>query len=223
MAITRLRPDRFSVLLAIIAGSMVATASASACETGGKGGLDVACGRPGGDAGAPREGVPVVDRGEGAKPAQIIEHAAPHRYARIWLAGGYVQSRTMHLPKLSAGHATAKTPHADAATASRALSHAHVRVTRLRNGSILCCRELPPAHLVASPCGANDDTASGGDDSEDDDDSQDDQNGADDTDSPFAPCFYPTLPCTIAPEARVATSWIIPFFAPFLTLQRLLC
>jgi len=223
MAITRHRPDWHSVFLVIIAGSMLATASVSDLATSGSGGLHVACGIPGGDAGAPREGVRVVDEEIGAKPLQIIELAAPHRYASLWFAGRFGQSLTLSPHNLSAGHATTKISHGEATTATQALSHGHVRVTRLRNGSVLCSRELPPAHIVALPCGVNDDTASGGDDSEDDDDSQDDQNGANDTQLPLLACFSSAFPYFIAPEGALTLSWDVPSFPPFRTLQRLRC
>ena len=70
---------------------------------------------------------------------------------------------------------------------------------------------------------ANDDTASDGDDSSDDDDSQDDQNGDDDSDSEIT-VWIPATVLYLDVAARKATmSWIIPSFAPFLTLQRLRC
>jgi hypothetical protein len=105
--------------------------------------------------------------------------------------------------------------------AVRVLSHFHVRVTRLQNGSILCCRDLPSAHSVVVPW--DDDTASDGDDTSDCDDSLDDHSGNDDTDSPDIAWPYTTFPAEIAPDCAVVTLWVFPFFDHFLTFQPLRC
>ena len=73
----------------------------------------------------------------------------------------------------------------------------------------LCCRDLPPAHIVVVPWDANDDAASDGDDTSDGDDSQDDQSGDDDTESQGIACTQATSARDRA-ECATVTSWFFP-------------
>ena len=98
-----------------------------------------------------------------------------------------------------------------------------MRVTRLQNGSILCFRDRPHAHIVAVSLNGSDDTASDGDENSDDDDSQDDQNGDDDSESQIFAWIPAAVLYLVAPERRATTSWSVPSFPPFLTLKRLRC
>jgi len=98
-----------------------------------------------------------------------------------------------------------------------------MRVTRLQNGSILCCRERPHAHVVTICLDANDDTASDSDDTADDDDSQDDQNGDDDSDCHIVAWIPANVFYLGAPARKSTMSWIVPSFSPFLKVQRLRC
>ncbi len=114
---------------------------------------------------------------------------------------------------------------ARAGAAVRHVSRPRLRVTRLENGSVLCFRELPPAHIVAEPSDTNDDTASDGDDtSDDDDDLLDEVNGDDDTDSPIIAWLQAMVVPYGAHHCPREMLWIIPAsFPPFLTFQPLRC
>jgi hypothetical protein len=131
--------------------------------------------------------------------------------------------RPMVVRPLDVSRLLQKIAHAQAEKAARVVPHARMRVTRLQNGSILCYRDRPHAHIAAMLLDANDDTASDGDDTADDDDSQDDQNGDNDTESQIITWGPTTGLYFIAPDGKATTSWIVPSFPPFLSLQRLRC
>jgi hypothetical protein len=115
-----------------------------------------------------------------------------------------------------------KNAQAQPGTAAR-VPYARMRVTRLQNGSILCFRDRPHAHIVAVSLNGSDDTASDGDENPDDDDSQDDQSGDDDTESQILAWIPAAVLYLVAPESRATTSWSVPSFPPCLTLKRLRC
>ena len=112
------RPYRWLVWFAIIAGSILATAGASASETGSDGAFGVASAPTQSDHIAPRKGQPGADGEESGKTLQSIGHAVPYVCARSGLAGRIAKSRTTAVPKLSAGHAARTMPSSEAATAS---------------------------------------------------------------------------------------------------------
>jgi hypothetical protein len=223
MAIVRRSPHRWWVALLSIAGSMLATVGASAHEMAGNDRFAAAPEMARGGAIASEKEAPVVNRHRGATTLQLPAPTAAGSYSGSRIADCICRLRPLTGPEPKAGHSVAKSHTAGAPVAVRVLSQTHVRVTRLQNGSILCCRELPPAHIIAVPWDANDDTASDGDDSSDDDDSQDDQSGDDDTDSPVIAWFQPIVPHAIGLECAPVTSWLFPSFCPFLTFHPLRC
>lgn len=118
---------------------------------------------------------------------------------------------------------SAKSLRSESAKALHVVAHSRVRVTRLKNGSILCCRDVPQAHLVCLRSNDNDDTASDGDERSDDDDSQDDQSADQDRDSEIVAWLDVVIPYPILAECAPVTSWIIPSFSPFVTFNPLRC
>jgi hypothetical protein len=180
-------------------------------------------GAKGGGSTAATNDLPVSDRGRRA--------TAEHRSGPVggqFCVGPHTDVcacrwRPVVVPSLDPSRLLQKIAHAQAEKAARVAHHTRMRVTRLQNGSILCCRDRPNAHIAAMLLDANDDTASDGDDTADDDDSQDDQNGDDDTESHIIVWGPATGFYLIAPERKATTSWIVPSFPPFLSLERLRC
>ena len=223
MAIVRRSLCRWRVACAAIAGLMLAMAGAS---VGGA----IADPRPADLHGAARVGsIPAVDD----MPASNNRRDATAEHRSGPVAGHFCfepdtvactgRSRPLAAPSLEAGHPLQQRTLTQAATPARVVHLPRLRVTRLQNGSILCCRDRPRVHIVAMSLNGNDDTASDGDESSDDDDSQDDQNGDDDSD----PQIFAWIPATflygVAPARKATTSWIVPSFHPFLMVQRLRC
>jgi hypothetical protein len=210
------------VPLVTLAGWMLATSCASASEMGGKGSRAIASGLARGGSVARLEDVTVRDNGRIATTVPLIEPLASHACDGSRTAAGIRRSpsRPILTPRVS--HPVPNSPNAGAAV--RVVSHSRVRVTRLHNGSILCCRELPSAHIMAVPWDANDDTASDGDESSDDDDSQDDQNGDDDSDSPIIAWHHAIVGPFVAPaRPRELSSLILSSLPHLLTFQPLRC
>jgi hypothetical protein len=224
MAIVRRSPHRWWVTLFSIAGSMLATVGASAHEMGGNGGFAVALGAARGGAAAPAKDAANVAGRRGATALQLTGHALAHSCSGRSVTDCICRLRMLTAREPKASQHVARTHQWGASASLRVLSQTHVRVTRLQNGSILCCRNLPPVHIMAVPRDVNDDTASdGGDDTSDDDDSQNDQNGDDDTDSLAIAWFQPIVPHAIGLECAPVTSWLFPSFCPFLSFHPLRC
>jgi hypothetical protein len=223
MANVRRSPHRWWVPLVTIAGSMLAGADASPRELGGKVGSSVACGTAACGVIVPSDVVPGFDKGRAAAIVLRTQPVQAHVCLGAWSDGEFCHLRTHPAPSPSGSHPVAKRPHVGPRSAVRVLSHSHVRVTRLQNGSILCWRDLPPVHIVVVAWDANDHSASDGDDTSDDDDSQNDQSGDDDTDSPAIAWRQATFPDEIAPECAAVTSWVFRFSAHSLTFEPLRC
>jgi len=209
------------VSLVTIAGSMLAIADASVRERAGECDCATASDIIQGGSVAPLESLPVRDRGRITTTFQLTEPAAAHVCSESWIAARIRRSPSLLTLRPRASHTAPRSFRA--CTAVRVVSRPRVRITRLQNGSILCCRQLPPSHIVAVPADANDDTASDDDDTSDDDDSWDNLNGDDDTDSPVIAWLHAMVPY-IAPYCPREMSWIIPSSFPlFLPFQPLRC
>jgi hypothetical protein len=214
---------RLWVAVAAIAGSMMAMAGASA-------GGPIPNPRSAALQGATCKGS-IAAADDMPAPNNRRDATAEHRSAPV--AGHFCfepntalctgRSRALAAPSLEAGYALEQPRHTQAETPARAVHLPRLRVTRLQNGSILCCRDRPRAHIVAMSLNGNDDTASDGDESSDDDDSQDDQNGDDDSEPQIFAWIPATFLYVVAPARKATTSWIVPSFHPFLMVQRLRC
>jgi hypothetical protein len=223
MAIVRRSLCRLWVAVVAIAGSILAMAGASVGET-------VANPRSASLDGATRSSSIAVTGDVPAsnhrRDATADHHSGPvarHFCLEPDTAACTPRSRPLAAPSLEAGYQLQKRTLEHAATPPRVVPHPRLRVTRLQNGSILCCRDRPRAHIVAMSLNGNDDTASDGDESSDDDDSQDDQNGDDDSEPEVFAWIPATFLYVFAPYRKATTSWIVPSFPPFLKVQRLRC
>jgi hypothetical protein len=213
------------VSLLPIAGLMLATANASPCEVGGKGSRAVAHANALGGPTALVKGLPVFAKEQGAPTGQHTEARPAQVSSGSRIAGRICRSRTQPTPTPSVKDAVAKSHNVGTAAAARLLPHTHMRVTRLQNGTILCCRQVPSLRIVVVPWDANDDTASDGDDSSDDDDSRDDLSGDDDRDTPIIAWLDAMVPYVIVPECtrRGLLSIVSTSLPAFPTLERLRC
>lgn len=212
----------FAVLA--IATSPLAMAGASVGATIANPQSAAVHGTTGGGSNAAADGLPVSESGRDATADRRLGPVAGDFCFGPYTVACAVRWRPLAAaPSLDAGRVLRKSADALSGTPVRVAPHARLRVTRLQNGSILCCRERPNAHIAAMILDPNDDTASDGDESSDDDDSQDDQNGDDDTESHVI-AWMPAAVLYLGAPARKATiSWIFPSFSPFLTLERLRC
>ena len=215
---------RLCVAVSAIAGSIVAMAGESAGGT-------IPIPRSAALQGATRKGS-IATTDDMPAPNNRRDATAEHRSAPV--AGHFCfesntalctgSARPLAAPSVEAGYALQQQPsHTPAATPARAAHLPRLRVTRLQNGSILCCRDRPRAHIVAMSLNGNDDTASDGDESSDDDDSQDDQNGVDDSELDGFAWIAATFVYLVAPDRKATMSWLVPSFPPFLKVQRLRC
>ena len=206
--------------LTTIAGLMLAIGGASACAQVEKGARAAAGGATGCGCVDPMEDSPVVDKGRSKTPFQLNEPAGACACCGPRSSAGVFGSPMPTDLKPRVSHPVAKNLPAKAPV--RLVCHTRVRVTRLRNGSVLCWRELP-ANIVAIVPDNNDDTASNGDDTADDDDSLDELNGDDDTVSPIVAWLQAMVP-EIAPYCPREMSWFIPPSSPRLfTFRPLRC
>jgi hypothetical protein len=200
---------------------MLFCADTSAAEAMGStrpGGLDgMACRSPL-EAGAPVADTARITAGS-LLTVPAVAHACvgPHSVACDYYALT-VAARAVAV----AEHDFWKSPHSATAVPIRIFSHVRMRVTRLQNGSILCCRDRPQAHLVAALLDPNDDTASEGDDMPDDDDSRNDLTGDDNSNAPNTAWLRAMALYLIAPRWAPAATWICPSLPPYAT-QRLRC
>ncbi len=216
-------PYGWRILCAAIAASMPAMAGASADralsspQSAAVHGTTV-CG-----SNAAAESVPAAASERNVRAAQRSALNAQHFCFGPHTSACTCHGKPMATPTLDASRLLLKGSQAQAGTAGRVALHARMRVTRLQNGSILCCRERPHAHIVPASLNGSDDTASDGDEDSDDDDSQDDQNGNDDSDSNFVSWNPATVLYLGAPARKSTLSWIIPSFPLFLVLQQLRC
>jgi hypothetical protein len=224
MGIGRRSPRKWWFAFLTIGGAMLALAGISTHESQALGGCVVACPTAPGDFRSYGEHPRIVNQNQ---TAAVLEHDETSE--AVYRAGPRMMERdrrfgAVHGPGSKSSHVDVTRHHPETSTAVRPLPHCRVRVTRLHNGSILCCRDIPSAQDLALPPDANDDTASKSDDSSDDDDSQDDQNGDDDTDPPIVACLDAVAFFLNAPERLLATAWRIPpSFSRVPTFQPLRC
>ena len=219
MVIVRHSLSRLWVAVAAIAGSVLAMAGASIPDS-----------RSAALQGATRVGS-IAAAADMSASSNRRDEAPDHRSVPV--AGHFCfepntahctgRSRAQAAPSLEAGYVLQQPSHTHAATPSRVVHLPRLRVTRLQNGSILCCRDRPRAHIVAMSLNGNDDTASDGDESSDDDDSQDDQNGVDDSELDGFAWIAATFVYLVAPDRKATMSWLVPSFPPFLKVRRLRC
>lgn len=219
MALVSRSAHRWWVSLATIAGALLAIANESVHANGTNGGLPVGCGIASGSVLSSNE-LAGLNKRRDAAIIRLIDS---------------VRSGICSVPRIAACICTSQALSAfvpvDVQTDTTSLSsgpakalgvvaRSRVRVTRLQNGSILCCRAVPPARVVPVHPDANDDTASDGDNSSDDDDSQDDQNGDDDFQVAW---FIPVGLSAAVAEYAPVTSWVTPSFAPLAIFTPLRC
>ena len=146
MAIVCRSLHRRWVPIATIAGAMLVCGGERLGELSAAG----LCGTSWGGSAAPAV-VSVLDVGKLNTADQQPERSAAHDCFGTYTVSGLWRSRASTADAGRARHTFRQSPHAGPATAVRIISHARVRVTRLLNGSILCCRERPLAHIVALP------------------------------------------------------------------------
>jgi hypothetical protein len=212
--------QRWLIFLATIAGPILVPSGVSAHEMRANGGSVVVDAIVRGGSVSPAAKPAASDLGWGAPIfGQVDSAEAPRCFELGNDASTFHLSRPRVFEPL-ASHCRAKSLHAGTAEA-----HTRVRVTRLYNGSILCCRAVPPAHVVALPPDTNDDTASDGDERSDDDDSQDDQSADQDQDdgSETVAWLQAAFPYAVTFEYTTGASWIIPAVSPLMTFKPLRC
>jgi hypothetical protein len=212
------------LVVTAIAGSMLSMSSVSDGATTANNPRSAAVhGTAGCSSSAAVDDLQVSDNGRDARTHRRTEPVAGHFCFGTHADGSADWSQQPYALPLKVDRLLHKNTDELPGAPARVVPPTRMRVTRLQNGSILCCRERPHGHIAAMFLDATDDTASDGDDTADDDDSQDNQNGDDDTDLQIIAWIPLTILYLGVPPRKATAAWTVPSFPPFSTLQRLRC